>query len=403
MKKDVRCDFDRDVWCLFGLPIDNLTLESTIQYICALSENKSDQARVLSTININWLILSLRDDSFRSSIIDSDICTIDGMPLLWLAQSLDLPMNSVVTGSGLIERLFTTPTPEHEKLSMYFFGGESGVAKMASHRTNQHAKQLTAVGYQSPGFGALNELSQQEVLKLINQCRPDILLVALGAQKGQQWIYQNKESLDAKLVSHLGATINFIAGRVKRAPKLFQKLGLEWLWRIIVEPKLISRYASDGCSLSKIVFERFFTFFKIKQLKKVTQHPNVGASAYAEYSPHETRIQINGDLTTKLDKSEVKKLFMRGVLREKSVVIQFENTNYLDSSILGLLLLLAKWQKRNDQTLVLENVNRSLDRFFRFHMMDKSFEALGFGWQKICIPQQQTCINDEQIKVDSSL
>jgi len=403
MKKDVRRDFDRDVWCLFGLPIDNLTLEHTIQRIHALSRNESAQAQVLSTININWLILSLRDESFRLSIIDSDICTIDGMPLLWLAQGLGLPMTSVVTGSGLIERLFAKSTPEHEKLSMYLFGGELGVAEVANHRTNQHAKQLTAVGYQSPGFGALSELSQRIVLERINKCQPDILLVALGAQKGQQWIYQNKQSLDVKLVSHLGATINFIAGRVKRAPKLFQKLGLEWLWRIIVEPKLIFRYISDGCSLLKIIFERIFTVFKITQLRKGTQQANVGASAYAEDSPHETRIHFNGDLTTPLNKEEVSELFIRSVLREKSIVIQFENTNYLDNSILGLLLVLAKWQKRNDRALVLENVNRSLDQFFRFHMMDKSFEALGFGWQKICIPQQQTCINDEQIKVDSSL
>ena len=117
---------------------------------------------------------------------------------------------------------------------------------------------LKAVGAINPGFGSVEEMSSNAILHEINQAKPDILLVALGAKKGTAWIEYNRNKLNAGVISHLGATVNFLAGTVKRAPILFRRFGLEWLWRILQEPKLFSRYAYDGWVMFRWCIVQFF-------------------------------------------------------------------------------------------------------------------------------------------------
>ena len=92
-------------------------------------------------------------------------------------------------------------------------------------------------------------ISDPALLDQINGSKADFLLVALGAQKGQAWLMANRHKLTVPIVSHLGATLNFLAGTVRRAPAGLQRLGLEWLWRIAQEPYLAARYLMDGTHL----------------------------------------------------------------------------------------------------------------------------------------------------------
>ena len=244
-------DLQRDVHCLFGLPVDNLTMAQTK----ALLRGRCTQEgkTVLATINVNWVAESFRDPTFRDAIINSDLVVLDGKPLLWLSRLLGCPMRETVPGSTLIQELLEEPSDQ--PLTIFLFGGEGEAAERAMERINERQNGgLRAVGALNPGFGTVDEMSSETIIEAINKTSPNILLVALGAKKGTQWIERNRERLNAKIISHLGATVNFLAGTVKRAPAFMQRSGLEWVWRIAQEPKLFNRYLIDGLLLAGACF-----------------------------------------------------------------------------------------------------------------------------------------------------
>jgi N-acetylglucosaminyldiphosphoundecaprenol N-acetyl-beta-D-mannosaminyltransferase len=111
---------------------------------------------------------------------------------------------------------------------------------------------LSCRGHHNPGFGSIEDLSGDANLDAINSSRPDFLVVSLGAEKGQAWILRNLGRIEAPVVSHLGASINFLAGTIKRAPLALQNIGLEWAWRIYQEPHLFMRYAKDAAALASL-------------------------------------------------------------------------------------------------------------------------------------------------------
>lgn len=173
-------DFHRDVYCLLGLPVDNLSMESAKALLYDKAGQKGNV--VLSTINVNWVVQSFANTSFRAAILNSDIITLDGRPLLWLAKLLGYPMSEVVSGSTLIQELHRDKTAK-KPLTIFLFGGEEGAAGQALERINRNQGGLRAVGALNPGFGTVEQMSSDAIINTINETHPDILLVALGAKK----------------------------------------------------------------------------------------------------------------------------------------------------------------------------------------------------------------------------
>lgn len=244
-------DFQRPVYCILGLPFDALT-EGEAQ--AALSGAITQGRRCfLSTPNLNFLIGCLHDAAFRDSVIRSDLSVADGMPIIWIARALGVPVRVRVAGSTLFERL---RNDKSHPVSVFFFGGPEGVAQRAAEALNAEGGSMRCVGAHSPGFGSIADMSEAALIDKINQARPDFLVVALGAKRGQAWIEYNLARLQTPLVSHLGAVVNFVAGTVARAPAKMGGLGLEWLWRIKEEPALWRRYLDDGFGLLNLLFTR---------------------------------------------------------------------------------------------------------------------------------------------------
>lgn len=241
------CEIRKLRYQLFGLPVDNLTLEET-KYILR-SEKIKNKPIVLSTININWIAEASRNKSFKDSIFASDLVVLDGKPLIWFSKLKKLPFTETVPGSTLVDELMSER--KGKKVTIFLFGGEEGVAELAMNKVNKASGGIWVVGAINPGFGSIEDMSNEQFISQINAAEPDLLLVALGAKKGMEWIVSNRDRLSkVKVVSHLGATINFLAGTVKRAPKQMQSLGIEWLWRIFQEPKLVRRYATDAIRIA---------------------------------------------------------------------------------------------------------------------------------------------------------
>ncbi len=244
-------DFSRPVVAVCGLPIDAFTHQQAQQRL--ESKRRSRATCFLSTPNLNFAMQGLSDASFRDSVSRSDLSVADGMPLVWIAKLLGLPIVERVSGAGLYDSL------KHSAIApwkVFFFGGPQGAAQDACLNMRFGAGAMDPVGLVWPGFVGVEEMSRPDLIDCINEAHPDLLVVSLGSAKGQAWIERNLPQLKVPVVSHLGAVVNFAAGTVSRAPRWMQGSGLEWVWRIKEEPHLLSRYWHDGLGLCKLMLTR---------------------------------------------------------------------------------------------------------------------------------------------------
>ncbi|MFT5701025.1 MAG: N-acetylglucosaminyldiphosphoundecaprenol N-acetyl-beta-D-mannosaminyltransferase [Desulforhopalus sp.] len=369
---NIEIDFKRDVWCLFGLPVDNITLsemKDLIQY--QESEKKSS---ILSTVNINWVISSFSNHKIRSAILNSDIVCIDGKPLLWLAQLLSYPMKEVVAGSTLIHEL-NEANHISPPLSLFLFGGDKDVGEIAKQKVNDKQGGLHVVGAINPGFGTIKEMSTETIIHEINSTKADILLVALGTAKGTQWIEENHRQLNARIVSHLGATINFLAGSVKRAPVFYRKAGLEWVWRIVQEPTLFSRYLYDGIALAKHLTKSLPTWIQYHYWQKQLR-PKSKLNHQTKIQETENNITLLfGPSITGVKNNHLRALFCNSAQRNKDIALDFKDTKFVDGSFLGLLLVLLKWQRKNQKKITFINTSDRLNKILTFSGIYQSIDT----------------------------
>ena len=330
-------DFDREVYCIAGLPFDAIELSKTMSLLRDAQHKKT--TCFLTTPNLNFLALSQCDVDFRNSVLYSDIVIADGAPIVWIAKLLGIPIQERVAGSTLFEAL---GKEWRRKMKVYFFGGPSGVAAEASAHINKKSTGLTCVGYYSPGFGTIEEMSEKTIIEKINLSDADFLVVALGAKKGQAWIVNNLHKIKIPLVSHLGAVVNFEAKRLKRAPVRLQKIGLEWAWRIKEEPHLWRRYWSDGWFLLRFLMTNILPYmiwmrFNKQRLKRLSEKSTVVLDGMG--------VNVNMAITgVVLDpvSPDVRSLLRQASLQNKSVQLNLADTEYLSFGMLGLLLLLKK-------------------------------------------------------------
>ena len=245
-------DLSREVYCILGMPIDAIEMPAVMRCIEMAAANAVPF--VISTPNINFLVNSQKDPEFRESLLLSDLCPADGMPIVWIARLMGIPIKHRIAGSDIFEALKVRARPQGP-LKVFLFGAKESVVEAAA-RTLNLTTGLSCVGWICPGWGGVDELSRKDFIDKINSSNADFLVATLGAIKGQLWLHRNHRRLRIPLRSHLGATIHFQAGTVKRAPHIFQKLGLEWLWRIKEEPYLWRRYFYDGSVLLHLLLTR---------------------------------------------------------------------------------------------------------------------------------------------------
>jgi len=298
---------------------------------------------------------------FRNSVINSDLSIADGMPLIWLARLLRLPIRERVAGSDVFQALRQSAGPP---LSVYFFGGAPGVAAEACRNLNSGSSGLLCVGYYCPGFGPIAEMSGDETIANINSSAADFLMVSLSARKGQAWIEQNRDRLNTPVISHLGAVVNIVAGTVQRAPRWMQKVGLEWFWRIMQEPMLWRRYYDDAVALIKLLFRRTLPYMYLLRRGQIAARM---MPAGLDISENEQRyvIRLRGALTSH-NLAPVRECFGRAADSGRDVALDMSDVSYVDSSFLGLAILLHGHQLKNGRRMLLLSVPAHVDRIIRY-------------------------------------
>lgn len=359
----VSSDFDREVYCLQGIPIDAVDMDSALSLV---REAVDSHDRIfLSTPNLNFLMGCQSDAVFRESLINSDLNIIDGLPLAWMARRLGIPIRRRVTGSGLFEGL--RQCPAKPGLSVYFFGGHEGVAQAACQNLNAAACGLHCVGTESPGFGSVAALSGQDTLDRINASGADFLVVSLGARKGQEWIEHNRGRLTVPVISHLGAVVNFVAGTVDRAPALVQRLGMEWLWRIKEEPSLWLRYWHDGMGMLELMGMQLLPHLLYRGFRRAGAllRPEHAVTNLVERGA-ECRITVSGAVPDKVP-AQMREMLRAAVLLQTDVVVDLSAARHLSPAFFGLLLILRKHQAAAGKTLRFIGLSRNMRRLFRWN------------------------------------
>jgi N-acetylglucosaminyldiphosphoundecaprenol N-acetyl-beta-D-mannosaminyltransferase len=227
--------------CLDQVQLDPVTMDETINRIKALMGDPRSNSIHVVTINAQFVQIARDDSEFAGIIRNADLCVADGVSLVWACRFLGQPIPGRVNGTDLMVRLCEVAA--ERACTVYFLGGRPGAGEGAARKLLQDNANLQVVGIDCPPMGFMNnpELATA-VAARIQQAAPDFLFVGLGAPKQEYWI-RNHSSLSAKVMVGVGGSFELVAGVTKRAPLVMQKTGLEWLWRLAMEPKrLWKRY-----------------------------------------------------------------------------------------------------------------------------------------------------------------
>lgn len=365
---------DRNVWCILGLPFDVATLAGAIDKV--EDSAKASERLFFTTPNLNFLITALTDPIFFQSVVESGLIVADGMPIIWMAKLLGVPLTERVAGADLFAGL-SPLKGRNKKISVFFFGGEDGVAEKACQRLNESSQAVSCCGYYNPGFESVKEMSSAAIIDKINVTHPDFLVVALGARKGQYWIQKNRHKLNATIISHLGAVVNFVAGSVQRAPEFWQRYGLEWLWRIKQERILWRRYLFDGLTFVRLILLKALPLAFYDRMLKRSELSRIPVIICRE-DPGRNIIKLSGSVHYAA-LEPVKRSFEKALISESGdVILNCSNLVYIDSSFIGTLLLFQSVLNEQGRQLCLQQVSRRVMRLLDFNIVLNRFQIESF-------------------------
>lgn len=362
----------REVYGILGIPVDVLDRSTVMLKIVEAAA--AGRPLLLSTPNVNFLATSRHDASFRESLMHSDLCVPDGMPIVWLAKLLGIPVKERVSGSDLFDA-FRRKQSVTNPIRVFLFGGADGVSEAVAGILNSSQTGIRCAGWLNPGFGTFEEMSTEEIISKINGSNADLVAVFLTAKKAQSWLLHNHDALTVPIRGQFGATINYQAGVLRRAPKFVQNLGFEWLWRIKEEPHLWPRYRDDGLALVRLVATHALPFaFRLNWRRFF------GAKNVEELSID--RSEADGVVTVSLagfaTKAQIAKsiVVFRGALSKRcDLVVDISQTRSIDPRFFGLLLMLRKQLKASGNVLKFAGVSNRGRRMFRRNGFEFLLEA----------------------------
>ncbi|EAQ34206.1 N-acetyl-mannosamine transferase [Nitrobacter sp. Nb-311A] len=355
-------DLSRNVFGLLGIPVDAIDFRSLLQSI----EFAADQSSpfLISTPNVNFLVKSQGNPDFREAMLASSLCLADGMPLIWIAKLLGIPIHERIAGSDLFGRL-KSASKTARPLKVFLLGGAEGLAATVGAKLNAEGGGLQCVGVLNPGFGTVEEMSTPAIIGTINASNADLIAVFFGAEKAQAWMLHNHRNLRAPLRAQFGATINFEAGTVRRAPPLIRSTGFEWLWRIKEEPYLWRRYWSDGKALLKMLLGSAVPLM-ISQRRK---RPVDELSIEIQQTQESITINLVGDAVASHIEKAIQH-FHVALLSGKQMIIDLSKTEYLDARFIGLLLMVRKRLNGRGESLHFAGASPRMRRLFRLNRFE---------------------------------
>ncbi len=238
---------------LLNTYVDNVSMKEAIQAIDRMIvENEKSY---VVPINVDVVVKIEKDVYLKEIVEKANMILVDGKPLMWIAKWCKKPVKAKISGSDLVPELCSYAVKR--SYSIFIIGGQEGIAERAKQNLNKKLPGINIVGTYAPKFGFENNRKELEKINdLISAAHPDLLIVCLGCPKQEKWIYENYQKYDAKVSICAGATVDFLAGNINRAPYWMREHGLEWFYRFLKEPKrLFKRYFIDDVKILKLIWK----------------------------------------------------------------------------------------------------------------------------------------------------
>jgi len=235
-----------------GILYDNLSFKELNN---ALSEDLVNNPRFIVTPNVDFIVRANKDEKFKRIINSADYSLCDSAIVYFISSFLKTKLKSKITGFDAMEMLLKQANRDNSKI--FLLGGRDEVIYDAGRNIIKKYNNIKIAGNQNGYFDFKNS---GVIVAAINQSSAEYLFVGMGSPKQELWVNEFKEKLNVKFIICIGGLFDIYSGRVKRAPILFQNIGMEWFWRFLKEPKrLWRRYFIDDMSFFIILFKQFLS------------------------------------------------------------------------------------------------------------------------------------------------
>ena len=244
---------------VFGIAIDSLTLDAAASRLADWCDRSDRECRYVVTPNLDHVLLHRENEALRRAYSDASMVVADGWPLVTASRISGSPLPERVAGSDLVPALFSECDRRGADRRVFLLGAAPGVADLAAENIQRRWSSVKVVGTYSPPLGFEKDPGEtQRIVDLINGCSPDILVVGFGAPKQEVWLHQEYQRMSVGVAFAAGATIDFFAGRQKRAPVWVQKMRLEWSHRFLTNPRRLAvRYVRNAWNLPGLVLREW--------------------------------------------------------------------------------------------------------------------------------------------------
>lgn len=244
-----------------GIEIDCLTIEEALEKLEEIVRN--NRKGYIVTPNAAHIVMLQKDREFELAYKKASLVLPDGISLILASKILGGCLKQRVPGADLFLEICKISAKYNKNI--FILGGKNGSEKIAVIRLKKMFPNINILGY-SPPFGfEVNQEENKKIINEINKLKPGVLFLFIGAPRGEKWIYSNIDKLEVNLACQFGAALDFFIGNLKRAPKWMQKIGLEWFWRLLQEPRrLWKRYLIGNIIFVLLVLKELVILSKRK-------------------------------------------------------------------------------------------------------------------------------------------
>lgn len=238
---------------LLNTAVNDLALNETVELL--MQWVRQGRPSYVVEVNVDVVVKMERDALLRRIAADADLTLVDGKPLMWIAGWYGRQLKQKVSGSDLVPALLQRAAAE--KRSVFILGGKGDAAEKAAENLRRSCPELVIAGAFSPSMGFEQRPEELETIRaMLRKAKPDILLACFGCPKQEKWVYENYRTCGAGVTLCAGATVDFLAGTVRRAPRVLSEHGLEWLYRFAKEPqRLFRRYFVDDMQIIRLAWK----------------------------------------------------------------------------------------------------------------------------------------------------
>lgn len=237
---------------MMNIMIDNLSMDEALDKIALTVEQK--RKILVVTPNVDHIVKLEKNRKFLDAYTRAELVLVDGTPLMWISKWYNVPLKEKITGPRLTEKVMELSAKR--KFKVFILGAAKGVAEVAAEKMMLKYNGLEIVGCYSPKKGFENDMNEiTHILSIINDAEPDILIAGMGSPKTEIFLNENLENIKIHVALSIGAAIDFMAGNVKRCPLWINKIGMEWLYRFLKEPRrMFKRYFVDDIAIIRLAF-----------------------------------------------------------------------------------------------------------------------------------------------------